>query len=230
MERPAGRPVADQSDAVATGELSVAEFASGAIADPDTSPWSPGEVTFTLLVIVHVNDVEPEAPEPSVAVRVTEEVPAVVGVPEMVPVDGSMVRPAGRPVADHVSVAAGEVSVAGIGDRRDGRTRDVRLVGRGCGRHRVGDRPRERGGAGGPRAVGGRQGHRAGARRGGRARDGACRRIDGQARPADRWPTTSTWRSTSCRRPHWRVGRWPCPTGPTGCRGRHRHRVGDRPA
>ncbi len=112
MERPSGRPVADQSDTVATGELSVEELASGAIADPDTSPWSPGEVTSTLLVIVHANPVEPEAPDPSVAVRVTDEVPAVVGVPEMVPVDGSMVRPSGRPVADQVSVAAGELSVA----------------------------------------------------------------------------------------------------------------------
>ena len=47
MERPAGRPVADQSETVATGELSVAELASGAIADPETSLWSPGEATVT---------------------------------------------------------------------------------------------------------------------------------------------------------------------------------------
>ena len=52
------------------------------------------------------------APESSVAVTVTDEVPAVVGVPEMVPVELSIDNPVGRPVAVHVSVAVDEVSVA----------------------------------------------------------------------------------------------------------------------
>jgi hypothetical protein len=112
MVRPAGRPVADQVEMVATGELSVAELESGAIVDPETSFWSPGEAMVTVLVMVQVNEAEPEAPEPSVAVRVTGDEPAVVGVPEMVPVDGSMARPAGRPVADHVTAAVDELSVA----------------------------------------------------------------------------------------------------------------------
>ena len=51
-------------------------------------------------------------PAPSVAVTVTEEVPAVVGVPVMAPVDGSIESPAGRPVADQVRVAPDEESVA----------------------------------------------------------------------------------------------------------------------
>lgn len=40
--------------------------------------------------------------------------PDVVGVPEIIPVDESMLRPGGRPVAVHLAgdVAPGEVSVA----------------------------------------------------------------------------------------------------------------------
>jgi hypothetical protein len=41
-------------------------------------------------------------PTESVTVNTTEDVPAVVGVPEMAPVDESMLRPAGNPVADQV--------------------------------------------------------------------------------------------------------------------------------
>ena len=39
--------------------------------------------------------------ELSVAVTVTDELPAVVGVPEIVPVEALIDRPAGKPVADH---------------------------------------------------------------------------------------------------------------------------------
>jgi hypothetical protein len=63
----------------------------------------PGFVTVTVLppvaeLIVQLNDAEPDAPVVSVAVTVTLEVAAVVGVPEIRPlllID----RPAGRPVA-----------------------------------------------------------------------------------------------------------------------------------
>ena len=108
--RPAGRPVADHVT-VAVDELSVDEFASGVMAEPERSDWLPGFVADTVLVIVQVNVVEPVAPDPSVAVRVTEQVQAVVGVPEIVPVEGSTARPAGRPAADHVTVAVDELSV-----------------------------------------------------------------------------------------------------------------------
>ena len=87
------------------------------MADPDTWDWSAGVATETVLVIVQVNDASPMHPEPSVAVRVTEHVQAVVGVPVMVPVELSIDSPAGRPVADQVSVAVDEVSVAELGGR-----------------------------------------------------------------------------------------------------------------
>lgn len=67
---------------------------------------------MTALVMVQVKVVEPVAPEPSEAVMVTEDIPAVVGEPVMVPVAAEMDRPAGRPVADHVMVATGEESCA----------------------------------------------------------------------------------------------------------------------
>src|SRR5436190_5644025 len=51
---------------------------------------------------VQVNDAVPEWLALSVAVTVTFEVPAVVAVPEMTPVEELIDRPAGRPVADQV--------------------------------------------------------------------------------------------------------------------------------
>ena len=72
-----------------------------------------GAVSVTVLWDTQENDAVPENPWSSVAVRVTDDEPAVVGVPEIVPVVGSIVRPAGRPVADHdAMVAVDEVSVA----------------------------------------------------------------------------------------------------------------------
>ena len=111
IDSPAGRPVADHVS-VAVEEESVALTSTGAMAVPDRSDWSPGLVTATELVIVQANEAESVAPEPSVAVTVTDEVPAVVGVPLTVPVELSIDSPAGRPVADHVSVAVEEESVA----------------------------------------------------------------------------------------------------------------------
>jgi len=46
-----------------------------------------------------VNVVDPDAPVVSVAVTVTEEVPADAGVPEISPVEELIDRPAGVPVA-----------------------------------------------------------------------------------------------------------------------------------
>jgi hypothetical protein len=48
---------------------------------------------------VQLNEADPEAPVPSFTVTVTLEVPAVVRVPEISPVEELMDRPAGRPVA-----------------------------------------------------------------------------------------------------------------------------------
>jgi hypothetical protein len=50
-------------------------------------------------LIVQLNDVDPDAPVVSVAFTVTLDVPAVVGVPEISPVDELIDSPAGRPVA-----------------------------------------------------------------------------------------------------------------------------------
>ena len=55
-----------------------------------------------MLVTVQVKVVGPSSPRESVAVTVTEEVPAVVGVPVTVPVEALIDSPAGRPVADQV--------------------------------------------------------------------------------------------------------------------------------
>ena len=111
MDSPAGRPVADQVR-VAVEDESAAGTSTVVMADPDGSDWSPGLVTVTALVTVQVNETEPEYPAPSVAVAVTESVPAVVGVPVTAPVDGSMDSPAGRPVADQVRVAVEDESEA----------------------------------------------------------------------------------------------------------------------
>jgi hypothetical protein len=111
IERPAGRPVADQVS-VAPLSVSVAELASGVIAVPVSPDWFPGLVTETVEETDQANDAEPLNPAPSVAVTVTDDTPGVVGVPEMVPIDELIERPAGRPVADQVSVAPAWVSVA----------------------------------------------------------------------------------------------------------------------
>jgi len=101
MDSPAGRPVALQVR-VAPDWVSVAELVTAVMAEPEPSACAPGLATVTVLVTVHENDVEPAYPAPSVAVTVTELTPAVVGVPEIVPVELLIDRPAGSPVAVHV--------------------------------------------------------------------------------------------------------------------------------
>jgi hypothetical protein len=98
---------------VAPDEESLAVTARGAMAVPETFAWLPGLVTETVLEIVHENDAVPVKPALSVALTVTEQVQAVVGVPVMAPDDELMDSPAGRPVADHEAmVAVEEESVA----------------------------------------------------------------------------------------------------------------------
>ena len=111
IPRPAGRPAADQVS-VAPDWESAPVLVSVEMAEPVTLDWAPGLVTTTVLVVFQVKVALPWAVEPSVAVRVTEAAPGVVGVPVMAPVVELIVSPAGRPVADQVSVAVGLVSVA----------------------------------------------------------------------------------------------------------------------
>ena len=105
IDRPAGRPVAVQAR-VAVDEESVAVAVMEAMAVPDTLDLAVvvGLVTATVLVMVQVNaDVDTALEAMSVAVRVTEQAHAVVGVPVMAPVEELMARPAGRPDWVHVS-------------------------------------------------------------------------------------------------------------------------------
>jgi hypothetical protein len=111
-DRPAGSPVADQVNVETPTCESVAELDTGEMAAPVTLLWLPGVATATVLATVQVNVAEPEDPDPSVAVRVTEQVHGAVGVPEIVPVDELTDSPAGRPVADQVRVAPDWESVA----------------------------------------------------------------------------------------------------------------------
>ena len=109
MESPAGRPVADQL-MVAVDEVSVATGVRVEIAAPETLDWVEIAVTATVLVMVQVNaDVETALAKLSVAVKVTEQAHAVVGVPVMAPVAELIARPAGRP--DCVQVTAFELWV-----------------------------------------------------------------------------------------------------------------------
>ena len=64
--------------------------------------------------IVQVNVALPLALVVSVAVTVTVELPRIVGVPLISPVEGLIVRPAGKPVAVKARVCPGAESVAWI--------------------------------------------------------------------------------------------------------------------
>src|SRR5215471_11522816 len=73
-------------------------------------PVQPVPALFT----VQLNVAEPDAPVVSVAVTVTLPLVAVVGVPEISPVEELMDRPAGSPVAPYVSVCPDAESLARI--------------------------------------------------------------------------------------------------------------------
>src|SRR5260370_36316932 len=67
--------------------------------------WKPPLVTALpplTAATFQVNEAEPDALVPSVAVTVTEDAPAVLGVPEIRP-EELIDRPAGRPGAESVS-------------------------------------------------------------------------------------------------------------------------------
>ena len=81
---------------MAVDEESAAATTNGVMAVPETPDWFPGLVTVTVLVTVQVKLVVAKYPSVSVAVMVTEEVPAVVGVPWITPVEVLIESPGGR--------------------------------------------------------------------------------------------------------------------------------------
>ena len=112
IANPVGRPVADHEAMVATEELSLTGRVRLAMAAPVAEDFAPGLVTDTAFVTVQVKVALPNAVVVSVAVSVTEQAHAVVGMPEMVPVAELMTSPAGKPVADQVRVWPAAESVA----------------------------------------------------------------------------------------------------------------------
>ena len=111
IDRPVGRLVALQVS-VAPDWVSDPTGVNEEMAEPETLDLAEMAVTATVLVMVQAKLVDPAKPAPSVAVTVTEETPGVVGVPVIEPVEALMASPAGRPVADQVSVAPDWVSLA----------------------------------------------------------------------------------------------------------------------
>jgi hypothetical protein len=101
MDRPAGRPVADQVR-VAPDWESEPLSCNAVMAAPETFAWVPGLVTDTVLVMFQVNEVLSLSASESVAVTVTEQAQAVVGVPLTTPAE-EIESPAGSPVAVKVT-------------------------------------------------------------------------------------------------------------------------------
>ena len=116
IETPGGQPGGAEGRGWPSTTSRRPPTANGVIAAPETPDWSPGSVTVTVLTTVQANETSAEKPESSVAVIVTVVGPGVVGVPEMVPVDGSTDSPGGSvPESVNVSTASGNESVVGTG-------------------------------------------------------------------------------------------------------------------
>jgi hypothetical protein len=104
MPSRAGPSAAPLSLPVAAGH---AEVVAGGGPEPDDGgvelvgdePEGVDDVVPATEVIVHVNVALAEELVESVAVMVTPVAPALVGVPEMIPVDASIERPCGSPLA-----------------------------------------------------------------------------------------------------------------------------------
>ena len=104
-ESPVGVPVAVQVNpaAVAVDDESTMVGVYEVMAVPAVDVRLTA-VMSTVLVTVQVNAVDLDRPKLSVAVRVTAQVHAVVGVPVTAPVVALIARPAGRVApSDHVS-------------------------------------------------------------------------------------------------------------------------------
>jgi hypothetical protein len=88
------------------------------MAVPETFDLVPGFVTVTVLVMFQVNVVDPLNGPPfpevteSVAVRVTEHLQAVLGVPVTAPVVALIESPVGSPVAAQLAMADPPESLA----------------------------------------------------------------------------------------------------------------------
>ena len=71
MESPGGSVPLSAKERVADGTESEAFTVTGVMAVPETSFWSPGLVTVTVLVMVQVNEAWAEKPALSATVTVT---------------------------------------------------------------------------------------------------------------------------------------------------------------
>src|SRR6266851_4855044 len=115
IDSPAGRPVAVKVSVWPDAESVAVICVLTAV--PTTEFWVPGLVTVTMLppglLTTQLNEADPEAPVPSVAVTTVVEVAAVVGVPVISP-EELIDSPAGRPVAVKASVWPVPESVAVI--------------------------------------------------------------------------------------------------------------------
>src|SRR5512146_889917 len=98
--RLAGRPAAVKVYVTAVVGADVAVTVTGVIATPCSDCSVAGALTVTTFVTFQAKVAPPAGdPVPSVTVTVTVAGPTVVGVPLMMPVAVSMLRPAGRPAA-----------------------------------------------------------------------------------------------------------------------------------
>ena len=104
---------------MAVDDESEALMGNAVMAVPEPLAWSPGLVTVTVLVMVQLKVALPVAPALSVTVMVTGEVPPVVGVPEITPLDGSIDRPGRQGAAVAVGQGGRRRGVRG-GDRSPG--------------------------------------------------------------------------------------------------------------
>ena len=97
---PAGRPLAlsetDCAEPLVTAVV-IVELAEPPRLTDRLDGLAPIEKSLPL--IIQLNEVLPDAPVVSVAVTLAEYVPAVVGVPEITPVELLIDSPLGRPVA-----------------------------------------------------------------------------------------------------------------------------------
>jgi hypothetical protein len=98
MDRPVGRPAADQ----VYGVLPPLADIDCDTAVPFTLARVPGLVTAGAVPVVHVNEAPPVNAALSRTVTLDENVPAAVGVPEMTPLEALIAKPVGSPVADQL--------------------------------------------------------------------------------------------------------------------------------
>ena len=94
-----GSPVADHVYGVSP-PLATRDALYGTV----TTPWGSADVVIDIVAALTSSDRTSVtlSPVPPVTVKVTVDLPGVVGVPVITPVPGSMLAHPGRPFADHV--------------------------------------------------------------------------------------------------------------------------------